>query len=115
MEFLSCFIKGTQGYFGGIPMGSVQRSGCDLFGEMDFLSTSSLSLYKSVVNWRRQNLTDTEKKKQKQKKGNHRSVKELLVAQIIKNEPTVWETWVQSLGWEDPLEKEMATHSSILA
>jgi len=30
------------------------------------------------------------------------------------NSPTVWETWVQSLGWEDPLEKEMATHSSIL-
>jgi len=27
----------------------------------------------------------------------------------------MWETWVQSLGWEDPLEKEMATHSSILA
>ena len=34
---------------------------------------------------------------------------------MIKNEPAVWETWVQSLGWEDPLEKEMATHSSILA
>ena len=30
------------------------------------------------------------------------------------NSSTVWETWVQSLGWEDPLEKEMATHSSIL-
>jgi len=29
--------------------------------------------------------------------------------------PTMWETWVQSLGWEDLLEKEMATHSSILA
>ena len=29
--------------------------------------------------------------------------------------PTMWETWVQSLGWEDPLEKEMATHSSIHA
>ena len=33
----------------------------------------------------------------------------------IKNLPEVQETWVQSLGWEDPLEKEMATHSSILA
>ena len=33
----------------------------------------------------------------------------------VKNPPAVWETWVQSLGWEDPLEKEMATHSSILA
>ena len=38
-----------------------------------------------------------------------------LVAQIVKSLPTMWETGVQSLGWEDPLEKEMATHSSILA
>ena len=38
-----------------------------------------------------------------------------LVAQLIKNLPAVQETWVQSLGWEDPLEKEMATHSSTLA
>ena len=38
-----------------------------------------------------------------------------LVAQIVKNLPAKWETWVPSLGWEDPLEKEMATHSSILA
>ena len=38
-----------------------------------------------------------------------------LVAQLVKNPPTVQETWVQSLGWEDPLEKGMATHSSILA
>ena len=38
-----------------------------------------------------------------------------LVAQTIKNPPAMWETWVQSLGWEDPLEKGMATHSSILA
>ena len=38
-----------------------------------------------------------------------------LVAQLLKNPPAMWETWVQSLGWEDPLEKGMATHSSILA
>ena len=38
-----------------------------------------------------------------------------LVAQRIKRRPAVQETWVRSLGWEDPLEKEMATHSSILA
>ena len=38
-----------------------------------------------------------------------------LVAQMVKGLPAVRETWVQSLGWEDPLEKEMATHSSILA
>ena len=34
---------------------------------------------------------------------------------MLKSLPTMWETWVWSLGWEDPLEKEMATHSSILA
>ena len=34
---------------------------------------------------------------------------------MVKNLPTVQETQVQSLGWEDPLEKEMATHSSVLA
>ena len=37
------------------------------------------------------------------------------VAQLVKNPPAIWETWVQSLDREDPLEKEMATHSSILA
>ena len=39
----------------------------------------------------------------------------LQVAQRLKRLPAMWETWVQSLGWEDSLEKEMATHSSILA
>ena len=38
-----------------------------------------------------------------------------LVAQIVKNLSAMRETWVQSLGWKDPLEKEMATHPSILA
>ena len=38
-----------------------------------------------------------------------------LVAQLVKNLPAMQETWVWSLGWEDPLEKGMATHSSILA
>ena len=37
-----------------------------------------------------------------------------LVAQLVKNPPTMQETWVWSLGWEDPLEKGMATHSSII-
>ena len=37
-----------------------------------------------------------------------------LAAQKIKNPPAMQETWVRSLGWEDPLEKGMATHSSIL-
>ena len=38
-----------------------------------------------------------------------------LVAQMVKNPPAMWETWVRSLGREDPLEKAMATHSGILA
>ena len=38
-----------------------------------------------------------------------------LMAQIVKNLPAMWEAWVQSLGWEDPLEEGMVTHYSILA
>ena len=38
-----------------------------------------------------------------------------LVTQLVKNMPAMWETWVQSLGWEDSLEKRKATHSIILA
>ena len=37
------------------------------------------------------------------------------MAQTVKNLPAMWETWVQFLGWEDPLEKEMATQSGVLA
>ena len=37
------------------------------------------------------------------------------MAQMVKNPPAKWETWVRSLGWEDPLEEGMATQSSILA
>ena len=36
------------------------------------------------------------------------------MAQTVKNLPAMWETWVQPLGWEDPLEKGTATHSSII-
>ena len=38
-----------------------------------------------------------------------------LVVHLVKNPPALWETWVRSLGWEDPLEKGKATHFSILA
>ena len=38
-----------------------------------------------------------------------------LVAQLVKNPPAMWETWVQSVGWEDPLENGKAIYSSILA
>ena len=38
-----------------------------------------------------------------------------LVAQLVKNLPAMWETWVRSLGWEDLLENGKATHSNILA
>ena len=37
-----------------------------------------------------------------------------LVAQLVKKLPAMWDTWVRSLGWDDPLEKGNATHSSIL-
>ena len=37
------------------------------------------------------------------------------MAQMVKNPPAMWETWVRSLGWEDPLEEDMATLSNILA
>ena len=46
---------------------------------------------------------------------NHRESRASLVAQSVKSPPAMWETWVQSLGWEDRLEEGMATHSSILA
>ena len=42
-------------------------------------------------------------------------LKASLVAQMVKRLPAMWETWVRSLGQEDPLEKEMATHSSTFA
>ena len=38
-----------------------------------------------------------------------------LVAQLVKSLPAMWETWVRSLGWDDPLEKGKATHSNVLA
>ena len=38
-----------------------------------------------------------------------------LIAQLVRNPPAMWKTWVQSLGWEDPLEKGKGTHSHILA
>ena len=41
--------------------------------------------------------------------------KKIEVAQMVKNLPATRETWVRSLGWEDPLEERMATHSSLLA
>ena len=37
-----------------------------------------------------------------------------LVAQMVKNSPALWKTWIQSLGWEDPLQEGMATHSSLV-
>ena len=48
-------------------------------------------------------------------KRNNKVSKASLVVQTVKNLPAVWETWVWSLGQEDPLEEEMVIHSSILA
>ena len=47
--------------------------------------------------------------------GWQKSVWASLVTQLVKNTPAIQKTWVRSLDWEDPLEKGMATHSSILA
>ena len=46
---------------------------------------------------------------------NYYYIRTCLVAQMVKRLSTMQETWVQSLGWEDPLEKEMAIHSSTIA
>ena len=54
-------------------------------------------------------------KKQKSSRKASASTRASLVAQSVKNLPAVQETQFQSLGWEDPVEKEMATHSSILS
>ena len=51
----------------------------------------------------------------KQKWGSIDSCRTSLVAQMVKRLSTMRETWLPSLGWEDPLEKEMAAHSSTLA
>ena len=51
----------------------------------------------------------------KQNKVKKKNVWGSLVAQIVKNLPAMWETQVQFLGWEDPLEKGTAAHSSVLA
>ena len=50
-----------------------------------------------------------------QNTANYLHIWDSLVAQMVKNLPAMQETWVQSLGWEDPLEEGLATHSSILA
>ena len=58
-----------------------------------------------------------ERRAEKSKGGRERHAKMRisLVAQMVTDLPVVWETWVQSLGWEDLLEKGKPTHSSILA
>ena len=53
-------------------------------------------------------------KTQHSKNRNH-GIQASLVAYLLKNPPAMWETWVQSLGWKEPLEKGVATHSRILA
>ena len=55
------------------------------------------------------------KNKRKRNEGKKKKLLDSLVAQILKNLPALQDTWVQSLGWEDLLEKGTATHFSILA
>ena len=68
---------------------------CDSWGRKESDMTERLNWYKMILNIL--------------------GIRASLVAQVVKNPPVMQETWVQSLGWEDPLEKETATHSSILA
>ena len=49
---------------------------------------------------------------QRDRRGSSLPCRASLVAQMVKNPPAMWESWVQSLGWEDTLENEMATYSS---
>ena len=62
--------------------------------------------------WGRTELDTTEATQQQQQ---HTTPRLSLVAQMVKNSPAMRETWVRSLGWKDPLEEGMATHSRILA
>ena len=59
--------------------------------------------------------TETERRQKAKKRMKQRFSGASLVAQTVKNPPAMQETWVRSLGWEDPLEEGKATHSSILA
>ena len=63
--------------------------------------------------WEDQILCSTEPQRSKESVNNTNEAS--LVAQMVKDPPTMRETWVRSLGWEDPLEAGMATHSSIIA
>ena len=69
-----------------------------------------VSFLAEIFNWNMHSLGST----QKLFRG-YLTISASLVAQLVKNLPAVWETWIQALGWEDTLEKEKATHSSILA
>ena len=59
--------------------------------------------------------TESDKTKATSQQQQQEAIRTSLVALLVKNLPAVWETWDRSLGWEDPLEKRTATHSSILA
>ena len=80
-------------------------------------STSQFSTLDSILTWVKK------KKKRERERESHLLARNLSglgtelveVAQLVKNLATMWETWVWSLGWEDPLRKGKATHSSILA
>ena len=53
--------------------------------------------------------------KERYKPASFGTLRTSFVAHLVKNPPAMWETWVQSLGWKDPLEKGKASHSSVLA
>ena len=86
------------------------------------LDTQICSFYDYSLSWHLgfsvSSISVKEVKQQKAKQNNCNGLcgkRASLVAQMVKSLPAVWETWVWSLGQEDPLEREMATHSSTLA
>ena len=83
----------------------------------DYIKPKSFSTGKETISKMKRLPSEREKifAKDISNKGLISKIWAFLVAQLVKNLPAIWETWVQSLGWEDPLEKGMATHSSVLA
>ena len=78
---------------------------------MDYLSLSSVVTCSFKAKWKVENSVNEKQQKWKQKQYSRQWAS--LVSQTVNNLPAMWETWVRSLGWEDPLEESMANYSSI--
>ena len=98
------------------PKGTIRKL-LELISEFSKVTGYKLNTYKSLAFlYNNSEKSEREIKESIQFITKTKRIKYLgIVAQTVKRLPTVRETWVRSLGWEVPLEKEMATHSSILA